>query len=99
MSFELAFNTPICERLEIKYPIFQAGMGFVAHAELAAAVSNSGGLGCIGSASMSAHELKEQILRCQDLTDRPFGIDILFAEIKPIRPTRPSFATALMSSG
>jgi NAD(P)H-dependent flavin oxidoreductase YrpB (nitropropane dioxygenase family) len=81
MTFEMALNTPICERLGIKYPIFQAGMGFVAHAELAAAVSNAGGLGCIRSSSMSARELKEQILRCRDLTDRPFG-DILFAERK-----------------
>jgi hypothetical protein len=57
-------------------------MGFVAHAERAAAVSNAGGMGCIGSGSMSSHELKEQISRCRDLTDRPFGVDILFAEIK-----------------
>jgi enoyl-[acyl-carrier protein] reductase II len=57
-------------------------MGFVAHAELASAVSNAGGLGCIGSTSMSARELSEQIHRCRDLTDRPFGVDILFAEIK-----------------
>ena len=82
MNIELAPNTPICERLGIKYPILQAGMGFVAHAELAAAISNAGGLGCIGSGSMSSHELKEQISRCHDLTDRPFGVDILFAEIK-----------------
>lgn len=57
-------------------------MGFVAHAELAAAVSNAGGLGCIGSGTMSARELKEQILRCRELTDRPFAVDILFAEVK-----------------
>ena len=81
MNTESAFAPPICERLGIRYPIFQAGIGFVAHAELAAAVSNASGLGCIGSGSMSAHELKEQIRRCRDLTDRPFGVDILFAEI------------------
>ena len=82
MNSDSALLTPICERLGIKFPVFQAGMGFVAHAELAAAVSNAGGLGCIGSGSMGAHELKEQIQRCRDLTDRPFGVDILFAEIK-----------------
>ncbi|HSR56970.1 MAG TPA: nitronate monooxygenase [Candidatus Binataceae bacterium] len=82
MNSDSALFTPICERLGIKFPVFQAGMGFVAHAELAAAVSNAGGLGCIGSGSMGAHELKEQIQRCRDLTDRPFGVDILFAEIK-----------------
>jgi enoyl-[acyl-carrier protein] reductase II len=82
MNSDSALYTPICERLGIKFPVFQAGMGFVAHAELAAAVSNAGGLGCIGSGSMGAHELKEQIQRCRDLTDRTFGVDILFAEIK-----------------
>jgi enoyl-[acyl-carrier protein] reductase II len=76
------FRTPLCRRLKIEYPIFQAGMGFVAHAELAAAVSNGGGLGCLGSGSMSAKELKEQIHLCRTLTDRPFAVDILFAEVK-----------------
>ncbi len=82
MSTQGVFSTPICDRLGIEYPVFQAGMGFVAHAELTAAVSNAGGLGCIGTGSMAAHELREQIHRCRDLTDRPFGVDILFAEIK-----------------
>lgn len=82
MKLDSIFETPITRRLGIRYPVFQAGMGFVAHAELAAAVSNAGGLGCIGSGSMSARELKQQIRVCCDLTDRPFGVDILFAEIK-----------------
>ncbi len=82
MDIDRIFNTPLCRRLNIKYPVFQAGMGFVAHAELAAAVSNAGGLGCLGSGSMTAQELKEQIRLCRDLTDRPFAVDILFAEVK-----------------
>jgi enoyl-[acyl-carrier protein] reductase II len=82
MDVEDIFNTPLCRQLKIQYPIFQAGMGFVAHAELAAAVSNAGGLGCLGSGSMSAKELKEQIRLCRELTDRPFAVDILFAEVK-----------------
>src|SRR5215467_15942102 len=82
MNPDSIFATPITRRLDIKYPIFQAGMGFVAHAEIASAVSNAGGLGCIGSGSMSARELSEQIHRCRDLTDRPFAVDILFAEVK-----------------
>ena len=58
-------------------------MGYVAHAELAAAVlPNAGGLGCIGSGSMGSRELREQIRRCRALTDRPFAVDILFAEVK-----------------
>ncbi|HJU11754.1 MAG TPA: nitronate monooxygenase family protein [Candidatus Binataceae bacterium] len=82
MDVENVFNTPLCRRLNIRYPVFQAGMGFVAHAELAAAVSNAGGLGCLGSGSMSARELREQIRICRELTDRPFAVDILFAETK-----------------
>jgi len=82
MDINSLFNPPLCQRLNIKYPVFQAGMGFVAHAELAAAVSNAGGLGCLGSGSMTAQELKDQIRLCRDLTDRPFAVDILFAEVK-----------------
>jgi enoyl-[acyl-carrier protein] reductase II len=82
MRFDSIFDTPVCRRLGIKFPVFQAGMGFVAHAELAAAVSNAGGLGCIGSGSMGARELREQIRRCRAMTKRPFGVDILFAEVK-----------------
>jgi len=82
MNTDPLFQTPICRRLDIQYPIFQAGMGYVAHAELAAAVSNAGGLGCIGSGSMGSRELREQIRRCRALTDRSFGADILFAEVK-----------------
>ena len=56
MNFDPPFQTPICRRLGIQYPIFQAGMGFVAHAEVAAAVSNAGVLGCIGSGSMGSRK-------------------------------------------
>lgn len=95
MSLNPIFDTPICRRIGIKYPVFQAGMGFVAHAELAAAVSNAGGLGCIGSGSMGARELKEQIRICKAMTDRPFGVDILFAEVKadPKNPTVIGYAS------
>jgi enoyl-[acyl-carrier protein] reductase II len=95
MSSDSIFATALCDRLGIKYPVFQAGMGFVAHAELAAAVSNAGGLGCIGSGSMGARELREQIRLCKTLTDRPFGVDILFAEVKadPKNKTVVSYAS------
>jgi enoyl-[acyl-carrier protein] reductase II len=88
MDTKSLFNTPLCQRLNIKYPVFQAGMGFVAHAELATAVSNAGGLGCLGSGSMTAQELKDQIRLCRDMTDRPFAVDILFAEVKADPNTR-----------
>ena len=75
-------KTPICERLGIKHPVFQAGMGWVALAELAAAVSEAGGLGVIGAGTnMVPSELLEQIRRVRSLTDKPFGVDILFATV------------------
>ena len=71
--------TPLCDLLGIDVPILQAGMGFVARAELAAAVSNAGGLGVIGAALFTPDELREQIHQIRNLTDKPFGVDILFA--------------------
>jgi len=88
MSGISVFETPICRRLGIRFPVFQAGMGFVAHAELAAAVSNAGGLGCIGAGTMNDRELREQIRRCRAMTERPFGVDLLFAEIKADKTER-----------
>ena len=74
--------TPICERLGIEHPVFQAGMGWVAHAELAAAVSEAGGLGVIGAGStMDGERLRAEIRRVRELTDKPFGVDILFATV------------------
>ena len=77
-------RTPICRRLNIDYPVFQAGMGWVARADLAAAVSSAGGLGCIGAGStMDADELRNEIHQVRAQTDRPFGVDILFATVAP----------------
>jgi enoyl-[acyl-carrier protein] reductase II len=88
MKSHSVLETPICRRLGIRFPVFQAGMGFVAHAELAAAVSNAGGLGCIGAGTMNDRELREQIRRCRTMTDRPFAVDLLFAEIKADKTER-----------
>jgi len=76
-------KTPICDRLGIAYPIFQAGMGWVARGELAAAVSEAGGMGVIGAGSnMSPDELRDEIRLVRRLTDKPFGVDILFATVR-----------------
>ena len=76
-------RTPICERLGIEYPVFQAGMGWVARAELAAAVSEAGGLGVVGAGSTLTKEgLVAEIDGVRDRTDKPFGVDILFATIR-----------------
>jgi enoyl-[acyl-carrier protein] reductase II len=70
-------NNRICKMLGIEYPLFQGGMAWVATAELAAAVSNGGGLGIIGAASMPADVLEQEILKARSLTDRPFGLNIM----------------------
>lgn len=76
-------RTPICDRLGLDYPIFQAGMGWVARSALAAAVSEAGGLGVLGAGSTStADELRQEIRGVRALTDKPFGVDILFATIR-----------------
>jgi len=72
--------SPLCRRLGIEVPIFQAGMGFVARAPLAAAVSAAGGLGVIGAgSSLSGADMRADIRAVRAITDRPFGVDILFA--------------------
>lgn len=77
-----ALHTPICDLLGIQYPICQAGMGYVARSALAAAVSAAGGLGVIAAANLSPRELREEIQKVRDQTDRPFGVDILFASVR-----------------
>ncbi|MGN0633095.1 MAG: enoyl-[acyl-carrier-protein] reductase FabK [Oscillospiraceae bacterium] len=70
-------KTRITELLGIKYPIFQGGMAWIAEAELAAAVSNAGGLGIIAGGSAPIDYLREQIRKCKSLTDKPFGVNIM----------------------
>ena len=67
----------------IKYPIIQAGMVWCSGWELASAVSNSGGLGLIGSGSMYPDVLREHIIKCKMATDNPFGVNIplIYADI------------------
>jgi nitronate monooxygenase len=70
-------RTPLCDRLGIDVPIISAGMGPIAGPELVAAVSNAGGLGVLGCTSMSADEVRAVIRRTRELTDRPFGVDLI----------------------
>ena len=67
----------LTELLGIEYPIIQGGMAWVAEYHLAAAVSNAGGLGLIGTASAPAEWVREQIREAKKLTDKPFGINIM----------------------
>ena len=66
----------ITELFGIEFPIIQAGMVWASGAKLAAAVSNAGGLGLIGSGSMKPDLLREQIRKAHSLTDKPFGVNI-----------------------
>src|ERR1700691_3834850 len=61
----MSLRTPICDMLGIEHPILLAGMGGVSYAELAAAVSNA--------------EIKDEIKKTRELTDKPFGVDLLAA--------------------
>lgn len=70
-------KTKICEMLGIEYPILQGGMAWVATAELAAAVSNAGGLGVIGAGHMPPDELRSEIRKAKALTNKPFGVNIM----------------------
>ncbi len=74
-------RTPLCELLGIRYPVMQAGMGLIARGELAAAVSDAGGLGVIGAGHLSHDELRREIRLVKARTDRPFGVDILLAQL------------------
>ena len=73
----MAIRTRICDLLEIEHPILLAGMGGASTPELAAAVSNAGGLGVLGAAACGPRQLREWIQRTRALTDKPFGVDTL----------------------
>ncbi|HOO26868.1 MAG TPA: enoyl-[acyl-carrier-protein] reductase FabK [Lachnospiraceae bacterium] len=70
-------KTRVTELLSIEYPIIQGGMAWVAEHCLAAAVSNAGGLGLIGAASAPAEVVRDEIRKTKELTDRPFGVNVM----------------------
>lgn len=70
-------HTQICDLLGIKYPLLQGGMAHISDAHLAAAVSEAGGLGVISAASGNIDYISEQIDTAKNLTDKPFGINIM----------------------
>jgi enoyl-[acyl-carrier protein] reductase II len=79
-------RTPICDLFGIEYPIVLAGMGGVSMAPLVAAVSNAGGLGVIGAASLDAASLRREIQKTRELTTKPFAVDLLAPIPDMIRP-------------
>ena len=69
-------RTRITELLGVDYPIVQAPMGYIARAQLASAVSNAGGLGIIETSSGQLEQVRDEIAKMRDLTDKPFGVNI-----------------------
>ncbi len=76
-------RTELCDLLDIEYPIILAGMGEASGPELAAAVSNAGGLGVLGAAMLGGDDLAAAIEKIRKLTSKPFGVDTLLPSSMP----------------
>ena len=76
----MGIHTPICDLLDVEHPILLAGMGGVSYAEVCAAVSAAGGFGSLGMAGLPPKFIADQMARVKDLTDKPFGVDLLTAQ-------------------
>ncbi len=70
-------KSKLCDILGIQYPIFQGGMAWVADADLAAAVSQAGGLGIIAGMNMKGEQLSAEIRKLREKTDKPFGVNVM----------------------
>jgi enoyl-[acyl-carrier protein] reductase II len=86
-------RTPLCIELGIDLPIMQAGMGAIARAPLAAAVSEAGGLGVLGSQYLSPGELRDEIALIRTLTDKPFGVDVILPRMSNVDDEALPYAT------
>ena len=92
-------KTRITELLGIRHPIMQGGMHYVGFAELAAAVSNAGGLGVITGLTQKTPELlAKEIARCHDMTDQPFGVNLTFLPAFT-SPPYPEYIQAIIEGG
>jgi NADH:quinone reductase (non-electrogenic) len=92
-------KTRITTLFGIEHPIIQGGMHYVGYAEMAAAVSNAGGLGIItGLTQKSAADLANEIAKCNDLTDKPFGVNLTFLPVVNA-PDYPGMVKAIIEGG
>lgn len=90
----MGIKTEITELLGIQYPVIQGGMAWVAEYHLASAVSNAGGLGIIGAASAPPEVVREQIKKTRELTDKPFGVNVML-----MNPNAPEVAQVVAEEG
>ncbi len=92
-------KTRITELFGIEHPIIQGGMHYVGFAEMAAAVSNAGGLGIITALTQrTPKDLANEIARCRDMTDKPFGVNLTFLpSVNP--PDYPGYMKAIIDGG
>ena len=92
-------KTRITEMFEIEHPIIQGGMHYVGFAELAAAVSNAGGLGIITALTQKTPELlAKEIARCKNMTDKPIGVNLTFLPVVEA-PDYPGYIDAIIKGG
>ncbi|WP_446902482.1 NAD(P)H-dependent flavin oxidoreductase [Burkholderia sp. YIM B11467] len=92
-------KTQITELLGIEHPIVQGGMHFVGLAELAAAVSNAGGLGILTALTQpTAQALADEIRRCREMTDKPFGVNLTFLPVRT-PPDYAGYVKAIIDGG
>ncbi len=87
-------NTKITELMNIKYPIIQGGMAWVAEHNLAASVSNAGGLGIIGAASAPPEVVRDEIRKCKAITNKPFGVNVML-----LNPNADEVANIIIEEG
>ena len=99
MKKEKKMKTKITEMLNIEHPIIQGGMHYVGFAELAAAVSNAGGLGTItGLTQNTPEKLANEISKCNDMTDKPFAVNLTFLPTVTA-PDYPAYVKAIIKGG
>ncbi len=98
-TFAVMLQTRFTETFGVEHPIMQGGMQWVGRAELVAAVANAGALGCITALTQPTPEaLADEIARCRELTDRPFGVNLtILPSIKP--PPYAEYRRAIIESG
>lgn len=82
IAFVVSLQTALCRELGIEHPVFSVGFGMGAGPELVAAVSNAGGFGALGGDYLPPEQIPRTVERTRELTDRPFGVNFIIAELE-----------------